>query len=967
MAKDHYALLEVTMAADGNAIATSYRRLARMKHPDKNRDNPDATAEFQALQEAYSVLKDEQKRKEYDRKLMYKSGGRPGAGMPFSGMHNTRATSSSNREFAAFAAAAVNAHAAEMAKKRARQRGAAQHFDKNEGGEGLNSYHTNESGGPAGRPMMNPRGPPKGRNSSMPWAYNDPGTTQAEAGYAAGGFGGGGGFKSGFNTGGFSAGRMGASAYYGNSSYPPVSPDEPKWPKQPPPKDHALEKQIREARKDVRAEEKAIRKLGRTSKKAAAGIGALWQNVHNIEDQIAHAHRKQAQLEQSSVTHQWYNGLFGVDDGIGAMPAPPVAQPSMESQAKINERLKKTQLSIDSLQKKLVKAHAEIDGAMGQSRSIAATIQDAEKRKATKQAKLDELCRRWRIHEFGASSVGAGDDTWTGWAGSWDEVEEEADSDDDEDDDEEDEAVEEEAKTEPGNSWWGKDSDKKVGEDGDKASDAAPHSHHDYSSFSYNPAAKEWVPDASVPGTGAKTESCSSSSSSSESSVDGEEETQDDDPKAGDIPAPTKAAPSSPGKKDLEGLVFDTGTTKVTEEVKVQGDATESVKDGAEAKEEEVKEEIEPAKTEGVADTTQPTKNSHTADTSDSEQPTILARNYGTSGTGYTRSFAYYHTSQQQQHPVLSHDQAFPNYGQYEYFKQYGQYSPGYGGQHEQMDAEDYTAYTAPEDDTVIDDTVYYEEHDGGVAIGGDYQQGKGKPRPDSAVIENTGQQGQQDRSSQARHVGQGLTCIRGVQEGDSHFVSDYVSASSTITGRRADQPQNTITTRPPTFAHEDAKNTFDENGIEGDVIDLGEGDVDGHDNDNDNDHSEETRMSAWFDEKDNVNDLLGPLEAARLGVDQHMPIYNVPTSSILPGATTAMAQDQGLLERPGRVSRARVPGRSAVSAAISSLTGEAGAGNSSQSWWSGAEQLGTEQTPSATNDYDNREQAWRQAMWQGW
>ncbi|EPE05191.1 hypothetical protein F503_03796 [Ophiostoma piceae UAMH 11346] len=66
---DYYALLEVDRNATPAQIAASYRRLARVKHPDKNRDDPDATARFQELQTAYSILKDTSSRREYDIKF----------------------------------------------------------------------------------------------------------------------------------------------------------------------------------------------------------------------------------------------------------------------------------------------------------------------------------------------------------------------------------------------------------------------------------------------------------------------------------------------------------------------------------------------------------------------------------------------------------------------------------------------------------------------------------------------------------------------------------------------------------------------------------------------------------------------------------------------------------------------------------------------------------------------------------
>ncbi|KAI0018551.1 hypothetical protein F4780DRAFT_512965 [Xylariomycetidae sp. FL0641] len=64
---DYYSILEISRAADTSTVKAAYRRLARIKHPDKNKGTPTATAEFQRLQTAYATLSDTDKRRTYDR------------------------------------------------------------------------------------------------------------------------------------------------------------------------------------------------------------------------------------------------------------------------------------------------------------------------------------------------------------------------------------------------------------------------------------------------------------------------------------------------------------------------------------------------------------------------------------------------------------------------------------------------------------------------------------------------------------------------------------------------------------------------------------------------------------------------------------------------------------------------------------------------------------------------------------
>ena len=68
MAKvDYYELLEVTRTATDGELKSAYRKLAMKWHPDRNPGNKDCESKFKEINEAYDVLKDEQKRAAYDR------------------------------------------------------------------------------------------------------------------------------------------------------------------------------------------------------------------------------------------------------------------------------------------------------------------------------------------------------------------------------------------------------------------------------------------------------------------------------------------------------------------------------------------------------------------------------------------------------------------------------------------------------------------------------------------------------------------------------------------------------------------------------------------------------------------------------------------------------------------------------------------------------------------------------------
>jgi molecular chaperone DnaJ len=68
MAKqDYYTILGVERGAGAEEMKKAYRKLAMQYHPDRNPGNPKAEAKFKELNEAYDVLKDDQKRAAYDR------------------------------------------------------------------------------------------------------------------------------------------------------------------------------------------------------------------------------------------------------------------------------------------------------------------------------------------------------------------------------------------------------------------------------------------------------------------------------------------------------------------------------------------------------------------------------------------------------------------------------------------------------------------------------------------------------------------------------------------------------------------------------------------------------------------------------------------------------------------------------------------------------------------------------------
>jgi curved DNA-binding protein CbpA len=76
--KDLYKLLGLPTEASQDDIQQAHRKLVREYHPDANPEDPRAEGRFKEVQQAYEVLSDEKKRREYDEGLRASSRGRSG-------------------------------------------------------------------------------------------------------------------------------------------------------------------------------------------------------------------------------------------------------------------------------------------------------------------------------------------------------------------------------------------------------------------------------------------------------------------------------------------------------------------------------------------------------------------------------------------------------------------------------------------------------------------------------------------------------------------------------------------------------------------------------------------------------------------------------------------------------------------------------------------------------------------------
>lgn len=87
--RDYYEVLGVSRDADDATIKKAYRKLAKKYHPDTNPGDKEAEAKFKEASEAYAVLSDSDKRRQYDQfghSAFDGSGGAGAGGFDFSNM-----------------------------------------------------------------------------------------------------------------------------------------------------------------------------------------------------------------------------------------------------------------------------------------------------------------------------------------------------------------------------------------------------------------------------------------------------------------------------------------------------------------------------------------------------------------------------------------------------------------------------------------------------------------------------------------------------------------------------------------------------------------------------------------------------------------------------------------------------------------------------------------------------------------
>lgn len=94
--RDYYETLGVKRGASEAELKQAYRKLARDMHPDRHKDDPSAAEKFKAVNEAYDVLKDPEKKAAYDQ---FGHAAFEGGGFGAAGAAGARARAQQNGDF----------------------------------------------------------------------------------------------------------------------------------------------------------------------------------------------------------------------------------------------------------------------------------------------------------------------------------------------------------------------------------------------------------------------------------------------------------------------------------------------------------------------------------------------------------------------------------------------------------------------------------------------------------------------------------------------------------------------------------------------------------------------------------------------------------------------------------------------------------------------------------------------------
>ena len=69
MSTNYYQILDLEPTASPEEVKKSYRKLAKVWHPDRNNNSPESVSRFKLISEAYEILSNKRTREDYDEQL----------------------------------------------------------------------------------------------------------------------------------------------------------------------------------------------------------------------------------------------------------------------------------------------------------------------------------------------------------------------------------------------------------------------------------------------------------------------------------------------------------------------------------------------------------------------------------------------------------------------------------------------------------------------------------------------------------------------------------------------------------------------------------------------------------------------------------------------------------------------------------------------------------------------------------